>query len=211
MQQRAQSHNICPTRVAGRVDSVTQFAILARRTRNCELAPRPGRHGPRGTIAAMQPPRFEAPLGRSPQRRRRCRNVPSLAGLDGSRFHRPQPDRRALYRRPAAAQGRAGLSSAFCREHPELLDEIALTERISAALRLLDASGRAAPWEQRPKQWWEQLPVLIGTALLAVALAVTCLVINGKQSARDRTPLRACSSAWQHSRSIRRSPRAPSP
>jgi hypothetical protein len=75
----------------------------------------------------------------------------------------------------------------FCREHPELLDEIALTERISAALRLLDASGRAAPWEQHPKQWWEQLPVLIGTALLAVALAVTCLVISGKQSARDRT------------------------
>jgi hypothetical protein len=75
----------------------------------------------------------------------------------------------------------------FCREHPELLDEIALTERISAALRLLDASGRAAPWEQRPKQWWERLPVLIGTALLALTLAVTCLVINSKQSARDRT------------------------
>jgi hypothetical protein len=75
----------------------------------------------------------------------------------------------------------------FCREHPELVDEIALTERISAALRLLDASGRAAPWEQRPKQWWERLPVLIGTALLALALAVTCLVINSKQSARDRT------------------------
>jgi hypothetical protein len=74
----------------------------------------------------------------------------------------------------------------FCREHPELLDEIALTERISAALRLLDASGRAAPWEQRPKQWWERLPVLIGTALLALVLAVTCLVINSKQSARDR-------------------------
>src|ERR1700691_2100718 len=75
----------------------------------------------------------------------------------------------------------------FCREHPELLDEISLTERISAALRLLDASGRAAPWEQHPKQWWERLPVLIGTALLALALAVTTLVINGKQSARDRS------------------------
>jgi hypothetical protein len=75
----------------------------------------------------------------------------------------------------------------FCREHPELLDEIALTDRISAALRLLDASGRAAPWEQRPKQWWERLPVLIGTALLALVLAVTCLVVNSKQSARDRS------------------------
>jgi len=57
----------------------------------------------------------------------------------------------------------------FCREHPELLDEISLTDRISAALRLLDASGRSAPWEPRAKPWWERLPVLIGTGLLALA------------------------------------------
>jgi hypothetical protein len=75
----------------------------------------------------------------------------------------------------------------FCHEHPELLDEIALTERISAALRLLDASGRAAPWEHRAKRWWEQLPVLIGTAVLALSLAVICLIIEDKVSARDRT------------------------
>jgi hypothetical protein len=73
----------------------------------------------------------------------------------------------------------------FCREHPALLDEISLTERISAALRLLDASGRSAPWEQRPKPWWERLSVLIGTAALALALAITCLVIESKLSARD--------------------------
>jgi hypothetical protein len=75
----------------------------------------------------------------------------------------------------------------FCREHPQLLDEIALTERINAALRLLDAGGRPAPWEQPRKRWWEQLPVLIGTALLALALGVTCLMIQGRLSALDRT------------------------
>jgi hypothetical protein len=75
----------------------------------------------------------------------------------------------------------------FCREHPQLLDEIALTERINAALRLLEAGGRAAPWEQPRKRWWEQLPVLIGTALLALVLAVTCLTIQGRLSALDRT------------------------
>ena len=75
----------------------------------------------------------------------------------------------------------------FCREHPELLDEIALTERINAALRLLDAGGRAAPWEQRAKRWWEQLPVLIGSATLALALAMTCLLIQSKLSARERS------------------------
>ena len=75
----------------------------------------------------------------------------------------------------------------FCRQHPELLDQIALTERINAALRLLDAGGRAAPWEERPKRWWEQLPVLIGTALLALALAVTCMVIQGRLSAQQHS------------------------
>jgi hypothetical protein len=75
----------------------------------------------------------------------------------------------------------------FCREHPELLDEIALTERISAAVRLLDAGGSAAPWEQRSKPWWQQLPALIGTAALALILAVTSLVLHGKIAQRDRT------------------------
>jgi len=74
----------------------------------------------------------------------------------------------------------------FCREHPELLDEIGLTDRINAALRLLEAGGRAAPWEPRPKRWWEQLPVLIGTAALTLILAVTCLVIESRLAAQQR-------------------------
>lgn len=75
----------------------------------------------------------------------------------------------------------------FCRENPELLDEIALTERINAALRLLEAGGRAAPWEARPKRWWERLSVLIGTAVLALILAVTCVAIQSRLSAQQRS------------------------
>jgi hypothetical protein len=75
----------------------------------------------------------------------------------------------------------------FCREHPELLDEIGLTEHINAALRLLDASGRASPWEPQPKRWWEKLPVLIATAVMAFGLACTALVLSSKLSTRDHT------------------------
>jgi hypothetical protein len=75
----------------------------------------------------------------------------------------------------------------FCRENPELLDEIALTERINAALRLLEAGGRAPPWEQPAQRWWERLPVLIGTAVLALVLAVTCLIVHSRLSAQERT------------------------
>jgi hypothetical protein len=75
----------------------------------------------------------------------------------------------------------------FCREHPELLDEVGLTEQIHAALRLLDASGRASPWEPEPKRWWEKLPVLIAAAVMAFGLACTALVLSSKLSTRDRT------------------------
>jgi len=130
-------------------------------------------------------PALRSPVGAAPAASPTLPDVPAVPAMDRDFIVRNQIVERYI-------GGRLPLKGAqdferFCRENPELLDEIALTERISAAVRLLDASGRAAPWEQRPKQWWEQLPVLIGTALLAVALAVTCLVINGKQSARDRT------------------------
>src|SRR5207302_990491 len=36
----------------------------------------------------------------------------------------------------------------FCREHPELLDEIGLPERVNAGLRLLEASGKPEPWQE---------------------------------------------------------------
>ncbi|HWW21010.1 MAG TPA: hypothetical protein VNZ06_09420 [Steroidobacteraceae bacterium] len=75
----------------------------------------------------------------------------------------------------------------FCREHPDLLDEIALTDHINAALRLLDASGRASPWEPEPKKWWEQLWVPIAAATLALILGVTSLVLSGKLGGRDHT------------------------
>lgn len=75
----------------------------------------------------------------------------------------------------------------FCHEHPELIDEIGLTARISAAVRLLDASGRAAPWEGRDKRWWERLPVLIGTAALAIGLAAACLLLQQRLAASERS------------------------
>jgi hypothetical protein len=74
----------------------------------------------------------------------------------------------------------------YCRQHPQLLDEIALGDRINAALRLLDAGGRAQPWEQRPARWWEKLPALLALGGLCVALAVTALWTSSRLSAQQR-------------------------
>jgi len=75
----------------------------------------------------------------------------------------------------------------FCREHPELLDEISLSEHINAALKLLETGGHAPPWEERPKQWWERLPIWVGTAaVLCALLATITLVDTGKLRTQGR-------------------------
>ena len=74
----------------------------------------------------------------------------------------------------------------YCRQHPKLLDEIALGDRINAALRLLDAGGRAPPWEQRPARWWEKLPAILALGGLCTALAITTLWTSSRLSAQRR-------------------------
>jgi hypothetical protein len=75
----------------------------------------------------------------------------------------------------------------YCAEHPQLLDEIGLTERINAALRMLEAGGRAPPWEVPARPWWQGLPVLFSAGGLAVVLLVVSLALLGKLSTRDHS------------------------
>jgi hypothetical protein len=64
----------------------------------------------------------------------------------------------------------------FCREHPELLDELGLPERVNAGLRLLEASGKPEPWQEAPLRFWAKPQVffglLAGILVLSAALAV---------------------------------------
>jgi hypothetical protein len=75
----------------------------------------------------------------------------------------------------------------FCREHPELLDEIGLLERINAGLRLLDAGGKATPWEEPTRKWWEKRSILIAAALLTVTLAGVSVVLGARLGAREHS------------------------
>ncbi|MGH8299005.1 MAG: hypothetical protein ACRES6_06945 [Steroidobacteraceae bacterium] len=64
----------------------------------------------------------------------------------------------------------------FCRDNPELLDELGIPERVNAALRLLEASGKPEPWAEPPKPFWQKLEILLGllgaTLVLGAALAI---------------------------------------
>lgn len=71
----------------------------------------------------------------------------------------------------------------YCREHPELLEELRVSERVNAGVRLMEAGGLALPWEARPKRFWESLPLVIALlALLALALGSGAAAYNNFRS-----------------------------
>ena len=70
----------------------------------------------------------------------------------------------------------------YCRENPQILDEIGLPERVHAGLRLLEASGKPEPWQEKPKQLWERPFVPLALAVLVVVLGIGLLVLNRQLS-----------------------------
>lgn len=74
----------------------------------------------------------------------------------------------------------------FCRENPQILDEIGLPERVHTALRLLDASGKPEPWQEKPKQFWERPYVPAALSGLVLVLGIALLVLNRQVSEQTR-------------------------
>jgi hypothetical protein len=75
----------------------------------------------------------------------------------------------------------------FCKANPDLLDSLGLPERVNAALRLLEASGKPEPWAEAPKKFYEkpQLAIGLGAALLAVLIGLAVLAsANSDKAAR---------------------------
>jgi hypothetical protein len=65
----------------------------------------------------------------------------------------------------------------FCHEHPELLDEIGLPERVNAGLRLLEASGKPEPWQEAPRPVWQKPQMMLGLAAAVVVLGVALGIV----------------------------------
>jgi hypothetical protein len=80
----------------------------------------------------------------------------------------------------------------FCREHPELLDELGIPERVNAALRLLEAGGKPEPWSEPPKPFWQKLEILLGlcAAVLVLGIALAIVASGSAQKSRRIAALR---------------------
>lgn len=73
----------------------------------------------------------------------------------------------------------------YCKEHPELLDELGLPERVNAGLRLLEASGKPEPWEAS-KPLWQRPAAMLGAAGLAAVLALSLAIVAAGSASKSR-------------------------
>jgi hypothetical protein len=58
----------------------------------------------------------------------------------------------------------------FCRDNPQILDELGLADRVNAGLRLLEASGKPEPWQEAKQPFWQKIQFTIGLAAAVVVL-----------------------------------------
>src|SRR5277367_5131992 len=55
----------------------------------------------------------------------------------------------------------------WCRAHPDYLNELKLSERAHASLKLLEASGKPQDFGEPKPPWWKSIYLLIGLAAFA--------------------------------------------
>ncbi|HUK01834.1 MAG TPA: hypothetical protein VLW26_06105 [Steroidobacteraceae bacterium] len=72
----------------------------------------------------------------------------------------------------------------FCKDNPEMLDELGLPERVHAGLRLLEASGKPEPWQEPTKKFWENPIVPLGLAGFALLLLIVSGILAGTNASK---------------------------
>jgi hypothetical protein len=68
----------------------------------------------------------------------------------------------------------------WCRAHPEYLNELKLSERAQASLKLLEASASPVDLREPKTPWWKTIHVLIGLGAIAFLSLLAFWVLLGK-------------------------------
>jgi hypothetical protein len=141
---------------------------------------------PRPTAAAP-PPRAAAPARAAPAAPRKMPNPETItvpAVMDREFIARNRIVE--LYLSGSLPVRGSRVFEQFCRENPQILDEIGLPERVHTALRLLDASGQPEPWQEKPKQFWERPYVPAALSGLVLVLGFAILMLNRQLADQTR-------------------------
>src|ERR1700683_1846453 len=68
----------------------------------------------------------------------------------------------------------------WCRSHPDYLNDLKLSERAQASLKLLEASGKPQDLREPPQPWWKTPYVLIGMGVVALLSLAAFWTLMGK-------------------------------
>ena len=68
----------------------------------------------------------------------------------------------------------------WCRAHPDYLNDLKLSERAQASLKLLEASGKPQDLREPPQPWWKTPYVLIGMGVVALLSLAAFWTLMGK-------------------------------
>jgi hypothetical protein len=152
-----------------------------------QAIPRPAAPAPKASPVAAKP---SAPAAPRPAAAANVRKVPNPETVTVP----PVMDREFIARNHIVElylSGRLPVRGAtiferFCRENPQILDEIGLPERVHTGLRLLDASGKPEPWQEKPKQFWERPYIPAALSGLVLLLGIALLVLNHQLTDQTR-------------------------
>lgn len=75
----------------------------------------------------------------------------------------------------------------YCREHPEALTSLGMSDRINAALRLLDAAGEPEPWAEKPLAFYQKPAVFFPVAAAALLLLGATGWLASESGKKDAT------------------------
>jgi hypothetical protein len=68
----------------------------------------------------------------------------------------------------------------WCRDHPDYLNELKLSERAQTSLKLLEASGQPQDLREPQPPWWKSVYVLIGLGVVAALSLIAFWALLGK-------------------------------
>ena len=74
----------------------------------------------------------------------------------------------------------------FCRDNPEVLDELGLADRVNAGLRLLDASGKPEPWQEAKKPFWQKPQVTLGLTAVVIGLGIALSIAMSDSASKTQ-------------------------
>ena len=73
----------------------------------------------------------------------------------------------------------------FCKDNPRVLDELGLPERVNAGLRLLEASGKPEPWQEKSQRFWAKPQFVLSLVAVVVVLGAALALVVGNNSANS--------------------------